>query len=304
MPSTLAIEAVTKRFGTLTALDDVSFTCQAGTMTGFLGPNGAGKTTTMRAIMGLLTLDEGNVLLDGAAIDETARRHFGYMPAERGLYPKMTVRDQVEYFARLAGMAATAARARTQAVIARLGLRDHADQEVQSLSSGNQQRAQLAITLVHEPDVLVMDEPFSGLDPLAVDALVDVLAETTAAGAIVLLSSHQLDLVASVCPSVVVIDHGRIVLDGAVQSIRDASPWRHLAVRFGEPTSWQPTGARSVSVSADGRTVRAIVRADDPVDAIVHDAASHGIPIGVSYAPPDLSDVFRAAVGAEEDGEA
>src|ERR1700730_9175562 len=210
----LEIDGLRRRYGTVTALDGLTFSVPAGQVFGFLGPNGAGKTTTMRAIFGVTALDAGEIRWRGKPVDEAARRTFGYMPEERGLYPAMTLFDQVEYFARLHSMDAAAATKAAWHWIDRLGLSGRGRARIDALSHGNQQRAQLAVALVHDPELLVLDEPFSGLDPEAVESLSDVLRARAAAGVAVLFSSHQLELVERVCRRVVILDAGRVLLAG------------------------------------------------------------------------------------------
>jgi len=204
---------LTRRYGDRVALDDVSFSVAPGQMFGFVGPNGAGKTTTMRIIMGVLAPDSGEVRFNGAAPD---RHRFGYMPEERGLYPKMRVRRQLAYFASLHGRDP----ANADKWIERLGLSERAGDRVEELSLGNQQRVQLAAALVHEPELLVLDEPFSGLDPVGVDVLSGVLADYAATGVPVVFSSHQLELVERLCEAVAIISDGRLVASGTVDELR------------------------------------------------------------------------------------
>jgi ABC-2 type transport system ATP-binding protein len=186
----LRIARAGKRFGDVQALDDCTFSISRGHMLGFLGPNGAGKTTAMRAIFGLVELDAGEVVWDEHPVGFSERLKFGYMPEERGLYPRMPVGEQIAYFGRLHGLSVTAARDATRAWLEQLGLADRATAKVEELSHGNQQRAQLAAALVHEPDLLVLDEPFAGLDPVAVQTLAAVLRAEAGRGAAVLFSSH------------------------------------------------------------------------------------------------------------------
>ena len=193
--SVLELRDLSKRFGDVQALDGASFEVPPGRMVGFLGPNGAGKTTAMRSIFGLVRLDRGEVLWDGKPLDEDEARRFGYMPEARGLYPKMTVGDQVEYFARLHGSDRSGAKAHADRWLERLDLVERRDSRVETLSHGNQQRVQLAVSLAFESDLLILDEPFSGLDPIAVTTMGDVIREEAHRGAGVLFSSHQLDLV-------------------------------------------------------------------------------------------------------------
>jgi ABC-2 type transport system ATP-binding protein len=290
----LNVEGLSKRFGPVVALDDVGFSVARGEIVGFLGPNGAGKTTTMRAIMRLVALDGGTVTWDGHPVTAEVRHRFGYMPAERGMYPRMKVRDHLVYHGRLSGLPADGAGAEADGWLERLGLADRAGNPIESLSSGNQQRVQLALALLGGPEVLVLDEPFSGLDPLAVDTLSGILTEQVDRGTALLLSSHQLDLVAEACTAVVIVDRGRVVLRGDVASLRAASPTRYVDVEFAGPTAWGPPG--TAVTTSDRRRYRArLARADDG-DALIAAARAHGELVAYSLATPDLSEVFREAV--------
>jgi ABC-2 type transport system ATP-binding protein len=206
----LSLQHLVRSFGEVVAVDDVSFDVPAGRIVGFVGRNGAGKTTTMRIVLGVLEPERGEVRFRDRPVDHGTRLRFGYMPEERGLYPKMRVRDQLVYLARLSGLDRVDAAANTDVWLDRLEVDGELDGPVEELSLGNQQRVQLAAALVHRPELLVLDEPFSGLDPVGVDVLLDVLRDEAAAGVGIVFSSHQLDLVERVCDEVVIIDHGRI----------------------------------------------------------------------------------------------
>ncbi|QBR92465.1 ABC transporter ATP-binding protein [Nocardioides euryhalodurans] len=217
---------LTRRFGEVTAVDDVSFDVPRGLLTGFVGGNGAGKTTTMRMVMGLLGIHGGEVLWDGRAITAADRRRFGYMPEERGLYPKQKIVDQLVYLGELSGLPAGRARRSALSHLERFGLADRAGDRVEKLSLGNQQRVQIIAALMNSPTALILDEPFSGLDPRAVDSMVDLLREETARDTPVLFSSHQLDLVEQLCDRLVVLAAGRVVAQGAVEELRARGPER------------------------------------------------------------------------------
>ena len=208
------------------------FSAAPGRIVGFLGPNGAGKTTTMRAIFGLMRPDRGEILWKGKPVGLPERARFGYMPEERGLYPKMKIGEELTYFAELSGMGGTVAKEAAAGWLGRLGLADRAGARLEELSHGNQQRVQLAAALVHDPELAVLDEPFSGLDPLGVASLGEMLLQTAATGVAVVFSSHQLDLVEDVCQDVVIIDHGRVVLAGVVEELKAASPTAPLRSRW------------------------------------------------------------------------
>jgi ABC-2 type transport system ATP-binding protein len=224
------------------ALDDLSFSVAPGQLFGFVGPNGAGKTTAMRIVLGVLEPDAGQVRWRGRPCDVGARARFGYMPEERGLYPKMRVADQLVHFARLHGVDRAGARAAAERWLERLGLADGAGRRTETLSLGNQQRAQLAAALVHDPELLVLDEPFSGLDPVGVDVLSEVLRERAQAGVPVVFSSHQLELVERLCDAVAIVRAGRVVASGRVAELRaerGGRRWRvELAAANGARPDW------------------------------------------------------------------
>ncbi len=302
----LSVEGLSKRYGDIQAVDDLSMRLHPGGLIGFLGPNGAGKTTTMRAIVGMVRADAGTIswagqtLLSGARYDHEVLGGLGvgYMPQERGLYAKMKVGDQVRYFGRLGGLSASEATANAAQWIERLGLADREDTFAQDLSGGNQQRLQLAVSLVHEPALLILDEPFAGLDPVAAETMRQIIAERAEQGAGVLFSSHQLDLVEDLCEDVVIIADGRKVAEGAISDLRAASPVRELRVRWAEPVlGWAPlTGS---VVSADDHSAVVHVPAGDDLDAAVDHALRAGTVSEISLSPPSLADTFSDLVIAD-----
>jgi ABC-2 type transport system ATP-binding protein len=287
---------LTRRFGDVVALDDVSFSVPGGEMVGFVGPNGAGKTTAMRIVLGVLQADSGEVRWRGKRVDTAVRRRFGYMPEERGLYPKMRVLDQLAYLGRLHGLEAGDARARSLRTIEILGVADRVNDRTETLSLGNQQRVQLAAALAHEPEVLVLDEPFSGLDPVGVDTLAGVLREQAAAGVPVVFSSHQLELVERLCESVVMINVGRIVAAGRISDLRAADARRLVRVEVaGQAPEWtRLAGVTVVEKLASG----AVLELSDgtlPNDVLdLARAASEVRWFGVVQ--PSLPDIFRRVV--------
>ena len=292
----LEFNAAQKRFGPTVALDRCTFVARPGRLTGFLGPNGAGKTTAMRTIFGLVELDAGDVLWRGAPITLAQRVRFGYMPEERGLYPRMRVRDQLAYLGRLCGRSVDEARRASDSWLGRLGLANRATDQLAALSHGNQQRVQLIAALINEPELLVLDEPFSGLDPLGMEAMAELLREVAAAGATVLFSSHQLDLVEHLCEDVVIIDHGRVVLSGDLEDLRAAVPKRFVDIRFrGSPPEWSALPAVEIVESGDG-SVRFRIEPNADLPEIVAFARSKTDVVSLSYQPPTLSELFRQAV--------
>lgn len=294
----LELLGLTRRFRDIVALDDVSFSVAPGEMVGFVGPNGAGKTTAMRIALGVLQADAGEVRWRGRPVDAETRRRFGYMPEERGLYPKMRVLDHLVYLARLHGLDRDDARAQAVRGTEILGVADRSSARIETLSLGNQQRVQLAAALVHRPEVLVLDEPFSGLDPVGVDVLSGVLREQASAGVPVVFSSHQLDLVERLCESVVLIHRGRIVASGRVADLREADPRRLVRVEVaGAASAWYERlpGVRVVDPLPEG----AVLELDGAQPADVLDAArAAGEVRSFNVVRPSLTEIFRRAVGA------
>ncbi len=294
----LELIGLSRRFGRVVALDDVSFEVASGQIVGFVGPNGAGKTTAMRIVLGVLELDAGVVRWRGRQVDAEVRRRFGYLPEERGLYPKMRVLDQLVYFGRLHGLQPNDARRSAERMVQVLGVDDRAHDRAEALSLGNQQRVQLAAALVHRPEVLVLDEPFSGLDPVGVDVLSGVLREQAAEGVPVVFSSHQLDLVERLCESVVLIHQGRVVADGRVGDLRAADPRRLVRIEVGgAPRGWAERlpGVRVLEPLPEGAILELVDRAReaDVLDAARAAGAVHHF----SVIQPSLTEIFRRAVG-------
>jgi len=294
----LDFDGATKRFGAVTALDRCTFAARPSRLTGFLGPNGAGKTTAMRAVFGLVELDAGAIRWRGAPVSAAERARFGYMPEERGLYPRMRVRDQLVYLGELCGRGTKDVARSVDAWLDRLGLAGRAADRLDALSHGNQQRVQLIAALVNEPDLLVLDEPFSGLDPIGMGAMSELLRGVAAGGATVMFSSHQLDLVEDLCQDVVIIEHGRIVLAGELAELRAKVPQRFVDIRYRGPVpDWSRLASVTVIQARDGRARLRVDRATD-LAAVV--TAARDLPdlISFTYQPPTLSDLFRQAVAA------
>jgi len=297
MGALLQVEGLRRSYGTVKALDDLSFGVPSGQVVGFLGPNGAGKTTTMRAIFGLTDLDAGTVRWNGGPLTQAARRRFGYMPEERGLYPGMQVGQQVEYLGRLHGLTVADAARATTTWLERLEIADRRDSKVETLSHGNQQRVQLAAALIHEPELLVLDEPLSGLDPTGIDAIGQVLVDQARNGRCVFFSSHQLDLVEDLCDSVRIIDRGRLVAAGTVDELVTAGA-RRLQVRIeGERTGDWARGLPGVTVSeVSGGAVRLVIADTTDSDEVLNAAMKAGKLTEFSFARRRLSEVFRESL--------
>jgi ABC-2 type transport system ATP-binding protein len=296
----LELIGLRRSFDEVVALDDVTFSVPEGAIVGFVGPNGAGKTTAMRIALGVLSPDAGEVRWRGKPLDAIARRRFGYMPEERGLYPKMKVREQLVYLARLHGLPPDHAARRADEIVETMGVEARAGDRVESLSLGNQQRVQLAAALVHEPDVLVLDEPFSGLDPVGVDVLAGVLhRQAQNHGVPVVFSSHQLDLVERICDAVVLIDHGRIVASGTIDELRASRARRLLRVEVsGAVDGWYDAlPGVMLESEVDGGVVLLL---EDGVDEqrVLDLARASGDVLHFTRVRPSLAELFREVVSA------
>jgi ABC-2 type transport system ATP-binding protein len=293
----LQLRDVAHAFGDRPALDGLSFDVAPGVLTGLLGPNGAGKTTAMRVMLGVLDPDRGEVRYAGHPVGEEDRRRWGYMPQERGLYPGMPAGDQVVHFGRLHGLSRREARRRATALMAELGVQDRWADRTDKLSGGLQQRLQLATALVHDPEVIVLDEPFSGLDPVAVASLSQTLRQRAHDGCTVVFSSHQLDLVQDLCEDIVMVDRGRVVLQGTLATLRATSGRRQLRMHVDDPRrQWLAAfpGVSVVSDEADDLRL-AVPLGTDPLD-VLDAARAAGRVDDFGLELPTLSQLFLAAV--------
>jgi ABC-2 type transport system ATP-binding protein len=305
----LEVDGLVRTYGPVRALDGMTFSVEPGSVTGFLGPNGAGKTTTMRAIFGLTALDAGEVRWNGRRIDHAARHTFGYLPEERGLYPSMRVLEQLRYLGQLRGMSRSDADAEATRWLAELGLTDRAADDLEDLSLGNQQRVQLVGALIHHPDVLVLDEPFSGLDPVAVDALSKVLVGEARRGATVIFSSHQLDLVEDLCERAVVVDRGRVVAAGTIDELTAGSdPVLEIDVPSDPDGSWTGaligTGIEVIDTNRGRVRLHLADGAGTPAERaqVALDAARAVGPVNhFAFDRRSLAEVFLSTVGRRHD---
>ncbi|HEX5406544.1 MAG TPA: ATP-binding cassette domain-containing protein [Pseudonocardiaceae bacterium] len=292
----LEIDHVSKRYGDVVALQDMTFEVRPGELFGFVGSNGAGKTTTMRIALGVLAADAGEVRWAGAPVNLDTRRHIGYMPEERGLYPRMKVAEQLVYLARLHGLGAREATRSVDTWLERLGVAARRDDEVLKLSLGNQQRVQLAAALVHDPAILVLDEPFSGLDPVAVDVMSEVLTEKCAHGVPTVFSSHQLDLVERLCDRVGIVRGGHMVAVGTIDELRAGGSDQLVVHAPDAPADWADAlpGVTVARLEA-GRTVLEL-KPDADDQAVLRAALATGPVHEFARRRPSLTELFREVV--------
>ncbi len=291
----LAVADLHHRFGERTALDGVSISAAPGEIVGLVGRNGAGKTTTMRSIMGIVEPDSGTVTWAGRPVGREERLRFGYMPEERGLYPQMRLSDQVAYFGRLHGLDDPAARGAADTWLERLGLAERSADKLIALSHGNQQRVQLAVALVHAPELLVLDEPFAGLDPEAIDSLTEVLRELAGAGAAILFSSHQLELVERICRRVEILDSGRVLASGTLRDLRERFP-AQVRVKVDAPSGWADGLPGTEVVGADEEGVVLVVAPGADPQSILRAAQAAGPVEHFGFESSGLIDLYRRLI--------
>jgi ABC-2 type transport system ATP-binding protein len=292
----LQLSGITKSYGGRRVLDDVGFTVTPGRLTGFVGGNGAGKTTTMRIILGVLARDGGEVTLAGAPVTASDRRRFGYMPEERGLYPKMRVLEHVVYLARLHGFSKADATERASALLEELGLGERLADNIETLSLGNQQRAQIAAALVHDPQVLILDEPFSGLDPLAVDVVASVLQARAAQGAAVLFSSHQLDVVERLCDDLVIIAGGTIRAAGTREALRAQHAQRRFELVSAGDAGWLRDEPGIEVREFDGGYALFDADSDEAAQRVLRRAVDAGDVASFAPRHPSLAEIFKEVI--------
>ncbi|WP_029253021.1 ABC transporter ATP-binding protein [Paraoerskovia marina] len=300
---TLEIDGLTKSYGSRKALRGTSFDVRSGEIFGFVGSNGAGKSTTMRIVLGVLMPDAGEVRWAGRPVDHALRRRIGYMPEERGLYPKMKVGEQLVYLARLHGLSKAESVASMERWTSTLGVDERRDDEVQKLSLGNQQRVQLAAALVHDPEILVLDEPFSGLDPVAVDVMSGVLRERAHAGVPVLFSSHQLELVEALCDRVGIIAAGAMDAVGTVEELRSIGnpQWVVDVPGTGDASTpaWVPDDVRVVGRS--GSRITFEPRTPGSEQTVLRAALAQGDVTEFARVRRPLTELYRDVVRVDAD---
>lgn len=294
-PTGIQVRHLVRTFGDRTALNDVSFDVAPGQMTGFVGGNGAGKTTTMRIMMGVLEATSGTVTKNGVPLDLSARRRFGYMPEERGLYPKQRIVDQLVYLAELRGINAQSARQEILELLERFNLADRAKDKLEKLSLGNQQRVQIIASVVGQPEALVLDEPFSGLDPQAVNAMADLLREHTARGVPVLFSSHQLDLVDRLCDNLVILADGEVVGFGTSDELRERAVKNHRLVMTSD-VGWVREQPDIDVLDVDGNAALLHLRTSDAGRELLAEAMRRGEVLEYGPRVATLSEIYTEAV--------
>ncbi|MGK0551418.1 ABC transporter ATP-binding protein [Enterococcus faecalis] len=298
----LEVKHLVKTFGDFTAVDDISFKIPDGKILGLIGQNGAGKTTTFRLILDFLTQDSGSVLWNGQPLTEKDYNIIGYLPEERGLYPKISIQDQLLYFAALRGKSKQEIEPKIDEWMEKFKVKGKKTDKVKSLSKGNQQKVQLIATLIHEPKLIILDEPFSGLDPVNAELLKDGIIALKDQGSVVIFSSHNMDNVEKICDHLVMLKDGKMVLDGSVHQIRE---------QFGRTKVFLESSLTPEAVLAIPGVKQAKLRSDGVVEITLADpavgkeifaqATSFGYIPMFNQQPPTLEEIFKLKAGGDHE---
>jgi ABC-2 type transport system ATP-binding protein len=293
----LVVSDLTKRFRDVTAVDGLSFTVREGVLFGFLGPNGAGKTTTMRVVLGILQPDEGQVTWKGRTFEQLGTGFYGYLPEERGLYPKMRVAEHLEFLGRIHGLDRVKARRETARWLERFELGEARNKRIEELSKGNQQKVQVIGTMLHDPELLILDEPFAGLDPVNAGMLKEVLLEANGRGKTVIFSSHRMDQVEEICQDIALINLGRLLLHGNLRQIKKSMGRQILRLSLeGNLDFWAKIpGLQLLEERADFLEFR-LEEGVDP-NGVLAEAMEAGQVIHFELVEPSLDQIFLEKVG-------
>ena len=286
----LEFNSINKSFGDNHVLKGISFCAESSKALGLLGRNGAGKTTSIRILMGVFSQDSGEVLIDGKPIDRKSIK-FGYLPEERGLYPKRVIGEQLEYFGLLKGLSKSEAKSSAKKWLERLGMTEYANKKLDTLSKGNQQKIQLAAALIADPDIVVLDEPFSGLDPVNAMLLKDVIKEIISAGKIVLFSSHQMNYIEEFCDDIAILNGGEIVLSGNLRDIKRSYDRTLIIVKSKDAEAISEF--LEESTECDGDIVKVRLSSEDKKNELLRKLSEGGFDIdNIDVFEPSLNDIF------------
>ncbi len=293
----LVIDSVTKRFGHFTAVNSINFNIPEGQIFGFLGANGAGKTTTFRMILGLLDVSEGKITWNDKPIDYSVSSMIGYLPEERGLYPKLKVSDQIVYLAKLRNMKKADTLKELDYWLNRFKVPEYKDKKVEELSKGNQQKIQFIASIIHKPKLLIMDEPFSGLDPVNVDLLKDAVLELKKKGTTIIFSSHRMEHAEELCEHLCIMDHGKPVVHGSLKEIKQSFGKKNLVIHsdFDMQFLAEVEGVNKLRPTSEG--VRLQIAEESVAEIIQKLVFAKGFVRKFELEEPTLHDIFVEKVG-------
>ncbi|MBU5272257.1 ABC transporter ATP-binding protein [Staphylococcus caprae] len=293
----LIIDHVTKKFGDFTAVNDISLKLEKGKMLGFLGRNGAGKTTTFRMILGLSETTEGTITYEGKKIGKRMYNSIGYLPEERGLHPKMTVEEELTYLATLKGLSSKEIRERIDYWLERFAITDNRKKRIQSLSKGNQQKIQLLASMLHNPELLILDEPFSGLDPVNVELLKRAVKDLNDKGSTIIYSSHRMEHVEELCDDVCIIDKGELVVSGDIQHVRSEHGNKRVIIEADHHIDGLEEIAGILNIEQHKRDIRITIENEDIAKDIYKKVIEQGFVRRFQVLEPSLNDIFIDKVG-------
>ncbi|QQZ08314.1 ABC transporter ATP-binding protein [Heyndrickxia vini] len=294
----LSLSHVTKRFGSFTAVNDLSITIPEKEMFGFLGANGAGKTTTFRMILGLMDANEGSITWNGKKIDYSTSRFIGYLPEERGLYPKLKVKDQLVYLARLRGMSKQDALTELKIWLDRFNVPEYLDKKVEELSKGNQQKIQFIAAVLHKPKLLILDEPFSGLDPVNVESLKSAVTELKDNGSTIVFSSHRMEHVEELCENLCIMHHGKPVVHGGLKEIKKSFGKKNITIHADFDLTFLENYPGVVKSKKTAEGVLLQISDEDLAQQILNEINGKGFIRKFELEEPSLNDIFIEKVGA------
>ena len=301
--SALVLEGVSKSFAGYQAVDQLSLRVPRGSVFGLLGPNGAGKTTTLRMVMNIFAPDTGTIEILGRPADHAARDRIGYMPEERGLYPRMVLEEQLLFMAAIKGTPRRVAAQRIGPWLERLSLAEWRKKKTNELSKGMQQKAQFVATVLHEPEVLIMDEPLSGLDPVGTDVMRETMLDLHRRGTTIVLSSHQMETVEKLCDRVALIDRGKKVLDGAVSEVKARHGKNTVALAFDGDGAFLASLPGVLKVSDFGQYVEIRLAEGESAQGLLHAAAERLVLRRFEIVEPSLHDIFVETVTHDRQAE-
>ncbi|WP_096200424.1 ABC transporter ATP-binding protein [Bacillus sp. FJAT-45350] len=294
----LKLERVTKKFGEFTAVDDLSLSIPEKEMFGFLGANGAGKTTTFRMILGLLSQSSGLITWDNKPINYSTSHIIGYLPEERGLYPKLKVKDQIVYLARLRGMQKKEILTELDYWLTRFKVPENGEKKIEELSKGNQQKIQFITAIIHKPKLLILDEPFSGLDPVNVEMLKEAVLDLKEKGTTIVFSSHRMEHVEEMCEHLCIMHHGKPVVQGSLKAIKRSFGKKNLIIHADFPLDVLKNYSGVTKTKQTTQGIHLQIEGEHVAETILKDIVGKGFIRKFELEEPSLNDIFIEKVGA------